>query len=467
MSLRSDTIAAIATPLGEGGIAVLRISGPHAIAVASKCLRAGKDIDRMPSHTIRLTEILGPGGAIIDQALVSVFRAPQSYTGEDSIEISCHGGMLVSRRALESVLSAGARHAEPGEFTKRAFLNGKLDLAQAEAVAELIHATSDKAHRTSLSHLQGEFSQRIEDLRNALMDTLGLLELELDFAEDGYELIDKNKIGTQIEDARQQVDTLIESYTAGKVIREGVNTVLVGAPNAGKSSLMNRLLRESRAIVTEVPGTTRDVISENITIKGVLFRLSDTAGIRYSEDIVEKEGVRRSKEMLSQADVIIFVLDGTRPTEDQIREVGREAIDVVLQKPGRVRLVVNKIDIVNPSGVLPSDILGLDNTKTSRVSAKTGEGILELEQALLEHIPGFDQSGAPEGEIVTTARHYDVFRRISESLTLASESLQAGKTGEFIALDLRNALDGLGEIVGKVTNEDVLNRVFSQFCIGK
>lgn len=467
MSLHTDTIAAIATPLGEGGIAVIRVSGPDALRIVAGCVSIGKNPLHADSHTIHLATVVDVGGAAIDQALISVFRGPNSYTSEDIVEISCHGGMLVTRRVLESVLGHGARHASPGEFTKRAFLNGRLDLAQAEAVAELIHASSDQAHRTSLSHLRGEFSDRINGIRDSLVSAMGLLELELDFAEDGYEFVDKQKVERLIDEAVGEVQILIDSYTVGKVIREGASTVLVGAPNAGKSSLMNRLLKESRAIVTEVPGTTRDVISESIMINGVLFRLSDTAGIRPSEDLAEREGVRRSKEKLSTADVIILVLDVTRTIESQLEELGSDTLEIMIGKKEGVQVVLNKTDLKTGPDKLPPWLAFVGRSKISRVSAKTGDGILELEEALLAHVPGLGSAGTPEGEVVTTARHYESFRRVSESMRLALESIKSGKTGEFVALDLRNALDGLGEVVGKVTNEEILNSVFANFCIGK
>jgi tRNA modification GTPase len=468
MSFQNDTIAAIATPLGEGGISVIRLSGPEAFRLMLEHTGSNQDVHSLKSHTLRYRTFYGTTGQALDQVVASVFRAPNSYTGEDVVEISCHGGMLVTKRILESILVSGARHAAPGEFTKRAFLNGKLDLAQAEAVAELIHATSDKSHKTSLSHLQGEFSDRIEKIRSDLMNVMGLLELELDFAEDGYEFVDKKQVEEQIAETLSEVEKLLQSYTAGKAIREGVNTVLIGAPNAGKSSLMNRLMKESRAIVTETPGTTRDVISENITIKGVLFRLSDTAGIRTSENLAEQEGVRRTREKLRGADVIILVIDASKSIRAQLDDIGDEAMGMLVEKKGAVRVALNKIDIAESKHKPPQDLLQkLGAEEVSRVSAKSGEGVVALEDALLDIVPGFTISGAPEGEIVTTARHHDAFLRVAESLRLSLGSTQDGSTGEFIALDLRNALDGLGEVTGRVTTEDVLNKIFSQFCIGK
>jgi len=473
MSLRQDTIAAIATPLGEGGIAVIRVSGPDAFRIVTERLAGSSGMRRAKSHSIHVGYLKKLDGTILDQVVCAVFHAPNSYTGENVVEVSCHGGMLVTRRILEELLTAGARHANPGEFTQRAFLNGKLDLAQAEAVADLIHANSDKAHRTSLTHLKGEFSAGVESMRSSLIDALGLLELELDFAEDGYEFVDKEKVRGLVEATLRKVEKLLTSYTIGRAIRDGVQAVLVGAPNVGKSSLMNRLLKESRAIVTEIPGTTRDVISENIFIDGVLFRLSDTAGIRKSDDPAEQEGVRKSREKLGIADVIVLVIDATRPFGMQLQEIGTEAVEFLQERRKKVQVALNKVDLEKADAVhenrghVAPPLEGLNIGQFTRVSALTGEGIQELEGALLAHVPGFDVSGPPEGEVVTSARHHSAFLRVAEYLRLAKNSIDETRTSEFIAVDLRGALDSLGEVTGRIANEDVMNEIFGKFCIGK
>ncbi|MCU0452741.1 MAG: tRNA uridine-5-carboxymethylaminomethyl(34) synthesis GTPase MnmE [Bacteroidetes bacterium] len=453
-----DTIVAIATPPGEGGIAVLRVSGPEAVAIVDRRFRAPTPLASAASHTAHVGAICDAAGERIDQVVCTVFRAPHSYTGEDVVEVSCHGGTLTSRRVMGVLLETGAEMARPGEFTKRAFLNGKMDLAQAEAVAELIHARSDAARRISLEQLAGRLSSEVQTLRRSLMDAVGLLELELDFAEDGYEFLDRSKIRELLNDAGSSLRRLLESYRAGKVFRDGVKLVLTGAPNAGKSSLLNALLKESRAIVTEVPGTTRDVIEEGLSIGGVLFRVVDTAGLRPTSDPVEREGVERAHEQLRSADVVIWVVDlmaPIQPTKEAIESIGSSHVIVAL----------NKSDVIARSSSTRMDIE--DDSRALRISAKTGDGIQRLEEEMLAVAVGRTPSDNTEGATVTNARHYDVLRRASRSLTLALESLEGGKTGEFLALDIREALNTLAELTGEVTTDDIMNAVFSKFCIGK
>lgn len=458
MKISLDTIAAVATPPGEAGLAVVRVSGPDALAIVSRVFRGRAELSSADSHTAHVGFINDRSGAPVDQVVCTVFHAPHSYTGEHTVEIGCHGGMLTSRRILEELIARGARAAAPGEFTKRAFLNGKMDLAQAEAVADLIHARSDAARRVSLEQLQGHLSAEVRAVRQSLMDAVGLLELELDFAEDGYEFVDRTKVGDALRGTIARVGRLSDSYLVGKVYRDGVRLVLAGAPNAGKSSLLNALLRESRAIVTEVPGTTRDVIQESLSIGGVLFRLADTAGLRHTEDPVEREGVQRTRDQLMTADIVVWVVDLSAPT--------LPALDLN-QTPGRrVLIALNKSDLV-PEGKSMVEQELPTHAPRVRISALTGEGIAQLEEAMLRIAVGNTRGDAAEGTTVTSARHLSALTKAGESLRLAQASMDSGRTSEFISLDLRAALNALGEITGEITTDDIMNSVFARFCIGK
>jgi tRNA modification GTPase len=418
----------------------------------------GAELSTVSSHTAHLGFIVDRDRSPVDQVVCTVFHAPHSYTGEHVVEISCHGGMLTSRRIVEELIAHGARSAAPGEFTKRAFLNGKMDLAQAEAVADLIHARSDAARRASLEQLQGHLSAEVRAIRQSLMDAVGLLELELDFAEDGYEFVDRKKIQGALGEAVARVDRLTRSYLVGKIYRDGVRLVLAGAPNAGKSSLLNALLRESRAIVTEVPGTTRDVIQESLSIGGVLFRVADTAGLRHTEDPVEREGVQRTRDQLSTADVVVWVVDLSAPTPP--------ALELDQTTGSRLLLALNKCDLV-PEGKSTVEKHLPSQAPRVRISALTGEGIGQLEEAMLRIAVGTPKGDVAEGTTVTSTRHLSALTKAGESLKLAQSALESGKSGEFVSLDLRAALNSLSEITGEITTDDIMNSVFARFCIGK
>jgi tRNA modification GTPase len=468
LAYESDTIAAIATPEGEGGISVIRVSGDAAIDVAGRGFRGSTPVDKMSSHTAHYGRFVDEHGHTIDNVLALVFRKPNSFTGEDTVELSCHGGRYLTKRILEATLRFGARTAQAGEFTKRAFLNGKIDLTQAEAVADLIHARTQRAHQSSLSQLSGALSEKIGELRKKLIESISLLELELDFAEDGYEFTEKSKVAGQLRAAISQVNDLLSTYSIGKIYRDGVRVALAGAPNVGKSSLLNALLQEDRAIVTDTPGTTRDIIEESVTIGGLLFNLSDTAGIRETKDPVEQEGVRRAEERLSNCDILVLLLDGTRSVgQEEALAIDRLARAVELRGADCI-FVLNKIDVMNPQN---NPIQGLaDTTKKYdivRLSAKTHQG-LELLRELLEKkaLRGM-QSRSDGGVIITNARHYSALERTVGSLVLALETVESRGSGEFVAVDLRAGLDSLGEITGVTSTEDILNSIFSRFCIGK
>jgi tRNA modification GTPase len=464
----SDTIAAIATPEGEGGIAVIRISGDGAMSIAARGFRGATAIDKMSSHTARYGRFVDEHEKTIDTVVALTFRRPNSYTGEDTVELSCHGGRFLTKRILETTLRFGARAAQPGEFTKRAFLNGRIDLAQAEAVADLIHARSERAHQSSLAQLNGVLSERVSEARERLIESIGLLELELDFAEEGYEFTEKTKIVGQVRSTISQINGMLSTYSVGKIYRDGVKVVLAGAPNVGKSSLLNALLEEDRAIVTEVPGTTRDIIEESISLDGLLFNLIDTAGIRETEDLVEREGVRRAEERLSNCDILLLMLDGTRAVGTEERAAIARLSEATEQRGASCVFVLNKIDVEEPGrSPVPEEEPVTKKRDMVEISAKTHQGLESLKEVLvkkaLRDMPLMSEGGVT----ITNARHFSALKRASGSLALALETLETGKSGEFVTVDLRAGLDALGEIVGATSTEDILNSIFSRFCIGK
>jgi tRNA modification GTPase len=468
LAYESDTIAAIATPEGEGGISVIRISGEGAIAVADHGFRGAAVVDKMSSHTAHYGRFVDEQEKSIDNVVALVFRRPNSYTGEDTVELSCHGGRYLTKKILETVLRFGARAALAGEFTKRAFLNGRIDLAQAEAVADLIHARSERAHQSSLAQLNGVLSERIASVREKLIDSLGLLEIELDFAEDGYEFTQKSEVAGRLRAVISQTKDLMSTYSVGRVYRDGVKVALAGAPNVGKSSLLNALLQENRAIVTEIPGTTRDIIEESIGLGGLLFDLSDTAGIRDTKDPIEKEGVRRAEEQLAKCDILVLMLDSTRAVgHEEATAIDRLTKAVELRGAGCI-FVQNKIDVVSPQKDHPKDFEHITRGHEAvRVSAKTHQGLDALKDLLVRKALRDASSRSEGGLTITSARHYSALERTAKSLTLALETVESGGSGEFVAVDLRIALDALGEIVGVISTEDILNSIFSRFCIGK
>ena len=465
---QDDTIAAIATPLGESGIAVVRLSGTEALSMASDRFRGKTSLKSATSHTAHVGRFATTEGEALDEVVCTVFRAPHSYTGEDSVEISCHGGTFIAREILGTLIKSGARAAEPGEFTKRAFLNGRMDLAQAEAVAELIRAKSEAARRASFFQLQGRLSEAVGALRQKLVECAALLELELDFAEEGLELVGHQEAETLLQSALQNVSQLMDTFAFGRVCREGVKVVLTGAPNVGKSSLFNALLEEERAIVTEIPGTTRDVIEAGFVRDGILFRLVDTAGIREAKDAVEREGIRRAAQQVSEADIILFILDSTRELTEEDELAAQRVSELSDVRAGRCFVLDNKVDLENLRQSKGSRTPKAFAAATSEeVSAKTKFGLNKLCGRLSQLVLD-EGKNSPEGSvIVTSARHYDALHRASEWLAMAGKSLGEGRSHEFVTPDLRRGIRELGEIVGEVPSEEILNTIFGQFCIGK
>lgn len=446
-----DTIAAIATPTGVGAISIIRVSGPIAVSATDTIFSGKSKLTDVHTHTIHYGNILDPNNNIVDDVLVSVFKAPNSYTGEDSVEISTHGSSFITQKIIKLLVENNVRLAEPGEFTKRAFLNNRIDLAQAEAVADVINSRTEASLKGARNQLNGLLSQKVQSLREMLINTSSLVELELDFAEEDVEFIQYDELQKRTGSIIKEIDLLLSSYSFGKVIRDGVNVALVGLPNVGKSSLLNYILKEARAIVSKIPGTTRDVIREEVSIDGILFRLYDTAGIRVSENEIEKEGVMRSREVIKNSDLILFINDVEQNYPDDLFEELK-----TLNKQDNIINVLNKIDM-NRNAKIKSGI---------KVSALTGEGISDLFNIMKTKV--FEGSNYSEkNAVVSNLRHYNCLKKAKQSLIDANNSISSKMSGEFISVDLRNAENNLGEIIGEVTSDDILNNIFSKFCIGK
>ncbi len=453
-----DTIAAIATSIGEAGLAVIRISGRSALAIADQCfVPAGKartPLREAASHTIHFGRVVRVGRTV-DEVLVSVMLAPRTFTREDVVEISCHGGILPARMVLETVLAAGARAALPGEFTRRAFLNGRIDLTQAEAVADLIHARSELAMQAATEQLEGKLSLRLRAVREELLTPLAHVEAHIDFPDEDIAPDTREGLASRFGQARLQMDALLRTAKEGQILRQGIRVAIIGRPNSGKSSLLNQLLGRDRAIVSAIPGTTRDTIEETANIRGLPVVFVDTAGLRHAENEIEAEGIRRSREMRDRAELILHVLDAAAPlAEDDL---------LLLQSEDRRPHIVvcNKSDLPRrlefPS---PMNLVRVD------VSCVTGQGIEALKDALKEMI----WSGAIQAEmlqVTINARHFEALTRAREGVLAAKAALEAQASLELVAMDLRIALNALGEITGQTTTEDLLDRIFSQFCIGK
>jgi tRNA modification GTPase len=447
-----ETIAAIATPPGEGGVAVIRLSGNEALNIAEKVFSG--PLHTFKSHTAHLGKILDQKRQMVDEVLLLVMRAPRSYTGENTVEIHCHGGSLITKRVLETVLQAGARAAQPGEFTFRAFINGKIDLAQAEAVQELIAAKNELALHSAEQQLQGNLSKKISSLQKELCDIAAILEAWVDFPEEDLEFATMEDVIAALEEILLKVRLFTDTFHEGRILTHGLSLCLAGPPNVGKSSLMNRLLGKERAIVTEIPGTTRDLLEEDLRLGGLHFRLTDTAGIRETEEVVEKEGIRRSKEAMQCADLILLVLDasfGLCP----------EGEALLTSAPWQKTIVVwNKIDLPSKETLLPHC------AHPFRISAKTGTGMEHLKEAIGQLIW---RHGPPSKEeiLITNVRHHQALKDAASALDHLICGLRTGVSPEFVSSDMRKALSELGTILGMNIGEEILNTIFSKFCIGK
>ncbi|WP_447975305.1 tRNA uridine-5-carboxymethylaminomethyl(34) synthesis GTPase MnmE [Nitrospira sp. Kam-Ns4a] len=473
-----DTICAVATPVGEGGIGIVRVSGPKAVEVAAGLvrLRCGQPLGSVRSHRLYAADLLdvsGPAGPAaaaaraseahrLDEALVVVMRAPHSYTAEDVVELHCHGGAFVLQRVCECLVRLGARLAEPGEFTKRAFLNGRLDLTQAEAVLDTIQAKTAASLRLAQEQLRGALSRTVEGFRETLIHLLAHVEAAIDFAEEGLTFIQPEALAAGLRETRTAVARLAQTGEEGRILREGIVAAIVGRPNVGKSSLMNALLRTDRAIVTPIAGTTRDVLEETLNIRGLPVRLLDTAGVCEAADPVEQEGVRRSRAAMEQANLLLVVVDGSAPLRDEDRAL----LEV---PPDKKRLVViNKADL--PPRLTPADLAAYERAEPPsavvHVSAKTGAGLDDLRDRLRTLMLRADFEPG-DAAVVTRLRHRTALEKARDALERAETSVTERLSGEFVAVDLRAAIEALGEITGATTTEDVLDRIFQEFCIGK
>ena len=446
-----DTIIAIATPPGVGAISVIRMSGPSSLAVIDLIFSGKSEIKNSKSHTIHYGKII-VDGEILDDVLVSVFRSPNSYTGENSVEISLHGSPILAQKIITAILSkSDVRLAEPGEFTKRAFLSGRMDLTQAEAVADLINSRTAISLRGARSQMDGLLSSKVIDLRKKIVDLSSFTELGLDFVEENIEFVERQDLLNRIDEIRNEIGKLINSYSFGKILREGLNVVLAGEPNVGKSSILNYLLKESRAIVSSIPGTTRDMIREEISIDGFLFRLFDTAGIRITNEEIENEGVNRSKDAIKNADIVLFIGDVNVGFSSQLEN---EIFN--LNPPVKIIKILNKIDLKMQTHYLAD----------FKVSAISSEGMFQFIEGLKGIALG-ESAYTEKDAIVTNVRHVNCLVRANEGLKKAIETIKKNLSGEFIASDLRVTEMALAEIIGEVTPEDILNNIFSKFCVGK
>lgn len=465
--ISQETIVALASPSGAGAIAVIRLSGKEALTIAEQVFQSvsGKTIAKQKTHTIHLGHIVDEG-KVYDQVLLSLFKNPHSYTGEDVVEISCHGSTYIQQQIIQLLLRKGCRMAQAGEFTLRAFLNGKLDLSQAEAVADLISSDNEASHQIAMQQMRGGFSNEISKLREELLNFASLIELELDFAEEDVEFADRTQFNELLTRIEFVLKRLIDSFAVGNVIKNGIPVAIVGEPNVGKSTLLNALLNEERAIVSEIAGTTRDTIEDELTIGGIGFRFIDTAGIRETKDVVESIGIKKTFEKIEQAQVVVYLLDGSWMLEDgshNIKKVQLEVEKIKNQFPLKPLIIIanksdklNSTEISNLKSEIPSILL---------LSAKEKIGIEELKNLLLS----FVNTGALRNNetIVTNTRHYDSLLKALEEIQKVKFGLQSNLSSDLMAIDIKQALYYFGEITGEVTNDELLGNIFANFCIGK
>nr|WP_187351629.1 tRNA uridine-5-carboxymethylaminomethyl(34) synthesis GTPase MnmE [Brevibacillus laterosporus] len=458
--MNMDTIAGVATPMGEGGIAVIRVSGDDALTIVDKIYRGKNQLSTVDSHTIHYGALIDPSvNEQVEEVLVSVMRAPRTFTREDVVEINCHGGLISVEKVLDLVLEHGARLAEPGEFTKRAFLNGRIDLSQAEAVIDLIRAKTDKALKVALSQVEGKLSKLIKGLRQELIEAMAHIEVTLDYPEHDVEEFTQNFLLGKCEDVKQQVARLLQTAKQGKILREGLSTAIIGKPNVGKSSLLNSFVQEDKAIVTEIAGTTRDVIEEYVNVRGVPLRLIDTAGIRETDDIVEKIGVEKSRQILQQVDLVLLMVNYNEFLHDDDLAIFDAA------KGLQVIIIINKTD-------LPQK-LELDKVKEAfpdapliLTSVKEEKGIDQLEQAIA-HLFFTGRVQQEDMTYVSNARHINLLRQAEQAMEDAIDGIHQQMPVDMVQIDIKKAWELLGEVIGESVGEDLIDQIFSQFCLGK
>ncbi|WP_100895697.1 tRNA uridine-5-carboxymethylaminomethyl(34) synthesis GTPase MnmE [Cellulophaga sp. RHA19] len=458
-----DTIVALATPSGAGAIAVIRLSGPDAITLANAKFKSvrNKDLTKQKTHTIHLGHIVDDA-KVYDEVLVSLFKGPNSYTGENVIEISCHGSQYIQQQIIQLFLRNGCKMADAGEFTLRAFLNGKIDLSQAEAVADLIASDNEASHQIAMQQMRGGFSSEIKKLREELLNFASLIELELDFAEEDVEFADRTQFITLLSKIQHVLKRLIDSFAVGNVLKNGIPVAIVGEPNVGKSTLLNAFLNEDRAIVSDIAGTTRDTIEDEISIGGIGFRFIDTAGIRETQDVVESIGIKKTFEKIEQAQVVLY-LSPLTPAIENLESIKIEIEKIKNQFPLKTLVVItNKKDLYTPEQI---EAIETEIPATLFISAKTGDGVEALKNKLLE----FVNTGALRNNetIVTNTRHYDALLKSLESIERVQLGMDGGISGDLLSIDLKDALYHLGEITGQVSNDELLGNIFANFCIGK
>ncbi|MCH4823890.1 tRNA uridine-5-carboxymethylaminomethyl(34) synthesis GTPase MnmE [Gramella lutea] len=471
----NDTIVALATPSGAGAIAVIRVSGPDALNIVAPLFKAksNKPLEDQPTHTIHLGNVMD-GERTIDEVLASVFRAPKSYTGEETVELSCHGSPYIQQEIIQLLIRKGCRSAEAGEFTLRAFLNAKMDLSQAEAVADLINSENAASHQMAMQQMRGGFSNEIAKLREELLNFASLIELELDFAEEDVEFANRDQFRDLVSRIQTVLKRLIDSFATGNVLKNGIPVAIVGEPNVGKSTLLNALLNEERAIVSDIAGTTRDTIEDEMSIGGVGFRFIDTAGIRETKDVVESIGIKKTFEKISQAQVVVYLVDSSQiaVNRERLQEVRVEIEKIKNKFPQKPLLIIaNKTDrlaeeeVENLKEKLQDISSHAERAEFLLLSAKTNLGVEELKDRLLE----FVNTGALRNSdtIVTNSRHYAALLKALEEINKVEDGLNADLSGDLLAIDIRQALHHFGEITGEITNDDLLGNIFANFCIGK
>lgn len=457
---KEDTIAAISTPHGTGGVGIIRISGDRAFEIAEKIFLGKKDFKLIRSHTINYGRIVNPeSGIILDEVLVSKMERPNTFTREDVVEINCHGGLIVLKNILELCINQGARIAEPGEFTKRAFLNGRIDLSQAEAVIDLINSKTNESSKAAIKQLEGKLSQKLKAVRGKLIEILAHIEVTVDYPEHDVEEITGQMVYKEIGEAKEKLKDIVKGFEKGRIIREGIDAVIIGRPNVGKSSLLNELSGKSRAIVTDIPGTTRDIIEEYININGIPLRIIDTAGIRETEDIVEKIGVEKTHSAIDEADLIIMMIDAKKGMDEEDSKILTMLVDK------KLIILINKTDLVDEYETNRIESL-LEGKKHIKTSMKEGTGIKELENAITEL---FVQGEVKINEeiLLTNIRHKNLIDRAVESIEKAMNAQENSMPLDLITIDITDAADYLGQITGESVSEDVMHEIFSRFCLGK